>query len=95
MANKKEKTRKGPTQSSIKQYKSILSQMSTSQNKKILKHLVRYGKITTMQAYEKFGCTRCPARIADLREMDIDIETEIKWKKTEDGWKHYGIYHLK
>ena len=94
MANKKEKTRKGPTQKNLKHYKAILSQMSTSQCQKILKHLIRYGRITTYQAYDKYGCTRLPARIADLKSMGIGIETEMCYKKTPEGYTHYGIYRL-
>lgn len=95
MANKKEKTRKGPTQKNIKHYKAILSDMSTSQCQKILKHLLRYGRITTFQAYEKYGCTRLPARISDLKDKGIGIETEMCWKKKPDGEHvHYGIYRL-
>lgn len=94
MANKKDKTPKGPSQKNLNHYKSILSQMSTSQCQKILKHLIRYGRITTFQAYEKYGCTRLPARIADLKAMGIGIEMTILYKKTPDGYKHYGIYRL-
>ena len=94
MPNKNEKTRKGPNQKNLKHYKALCSQMSSSQTQRILKHLIRYGKITTFQAFEKYGCTRCPARIADLRAQGVNIDTEIAWKKTADGWKHYGIYHL-
>lgn len=95
MGNKKEKTRKGPTQKNLSHYKAILSGMSTSQCQKILKHLIRYGRITTFQAYEKYGCTRLPARISDLKEKGIGIETEMCWKKKPDGEHvHYGIYRL-
>jgi len=78
----------------IDKYKQIASVMTPSQTQKILKHLIRYGKITTMQAFEKYGCTRCPARIADLRAHGVNIETEIVWKKTAEGYIHYGVYHL-
>ena len=94
MANKKEKTRKGSTQKNISNYKAILSQMSTSQCQKILKHLIRYGRITTFQAYEKYGCTRLPARISDLKDIGIGIKTEMCYKKTPEGTIHYGVYRL-
>ena len=95
MGNKKEKTRKGPTQKNLNHYKTILSGMSTSQCQKILKHLIRYGRITTFQAYEKYGCTRLPARISDLKDMGINITTEMCYKKSPGGGTiHYGIYRL-
>lgn len=96
MANKKEKTSvRKPTQKNLTNYKAILSDMSTSQCQKILKHLIRYGRITTFQAYEKYGCTRLPARISDLKDKGIGIETEMYHKKKPSGeYVHYGIYRL-
>ena len=78
----------------IDQYRQLASIMSPSQTQKILKHLIRYGKITTFQAFEKYGCTRCAARIADLRAHGVGIDTEMVYKKTKDGTVHYGVYHL-
>ena len=96
MADKKErKTRKGPNSESIKKYKAICSSLSSSQKQKILKYLLQYGSITTMKAYEKFGCTRLPSRIYELRQHGIGIDTELVFKKLPDGTpKHYGIYRL-
>jgi len=95
MGNKKEKAYKKPTQTTINKYKSLCSQMSTSQCQKILKHLIRYGRITSMQAFEKYGCTRLSARIADLKAMGVDIETQMIYKKNADGEHiHYGVYRI-
>lgn len=94
MGNKKEKTRKGPTQKNLQHYKAILSDMSTSQCQKILKHLLRYGRITTYQAYEKYGCTRLPARISDLKDKGIGIDRELVYKKKNGEFTHYAIYRL-
>ena len=96
MANKKEKAPvRKPTQKNLNHYKTILSGMSTSQCQKILRHLIRYGRITTFQAYEKYGCTRLPARISDLKAKGIGIEREMCFKKKADGESvHYGIYRL-
>ena len=79
----------------IEMYKSICSQMTPSQCQKILKHLIRYGQITSLQAINNFNCTRLAARIADLKEKGIDIETEMVYKKNSDG-EHirYGLYKL-
>jgi len=95
MATKKEKTRKGPNSKSINKYKAICSDLSSSQCKKILKYLLQYGSITTMKAYEKFGCTRLPSRIFDLKQLGVGIETEMVYKKKPDGeFVHYGVYRL-
>lgn len=95
MAQKKEKTRKGPSSKSINKYKAICADLSSSQCKKILKYLLQYGSITTMKAYEKFGCTRISARIFDLKQLGIGIETEMVYKKNPDGeYVHYGVYRL-
>ena len=95
MANKKEKTSvRKPTQKNIRHYKAILSDMSTSQCQKILKHLLRYGRITTFQAYEKYGCTRLPARISDLKDKGIGIDRELVYKKKNGEFTHYAIYRL-
>lgn len=95
MAQKKEKTRKGPNSKSINKYKAICSDLSSSQCKKILKYLLQYGSITTMKAYEKFGCTRLPSRIFDLKQLGVGIETEMVYKKKPDGeFVHYGVYRL-
>lgn len=95
MAQKKEKTRRGPNQNSINKYKAICSDLSSSQCKKILKYLLQYGSITTMKAYEKFGCTRLPSRIFDLKQLGIGIETNMVYKKKPNGeYVHYGVYRL-
>ena len=78
----------------IDQYKSLASVMNPSQTQKILKHLIRYGKITTFQAFEKYGCTRCAARIADLRAYGVVIDTDMVYKKTKEGPIHYAVYRL-
>ena len=95
MAQKNEKTHKAPNSKSINNYKAICADLSSSQKKKILKYLLQYGSITTMKAYEKFGCTRLASRIFDLKQLGIGIETEIVYKKKPDGeYVHYGIYRL-
>lgn len=41
---------------------------STSQNKKILKHMQEGYGITSLEALKFFGCLRLGARIADLKK---------------------------
>ena len=48
-----------------------------------------------MKAFEKFGGTRLPSRIYDLKQLGIGIETEMVYKKKPDGeYVHYGVYRL-
>lgn len=41
----------------------------------VLAHLIKYGKITTCEAYQKYGCTRLPSRIYDYRKDGYVIES--------------------
>lgn len=52
-----------------------------SQSAKILKHLQSGKRITTMQAFEKFGCTRLSARILELKREGHSIVSEMVTKK--------------
>lgn len=60
-----------------------------SQSAKILTHL-RRRPLTSMQAIQKWGCTRLAARIADLRAQGYKITTETV---TKDGksWARYRL----
>lgn len=74
-----------------KYYKSLLSQLQDeTQNKIVLEYLLTHKAMTTFDAYEKFGITRLPSRVNDLRNMGVDIKCEMKFK----GKKHWGIYSL-
>ena len=96
MGNKKEKTSvRKPTQKNLTNYRAICSQMSSSQSQKILKYLLQYHKITARTAIDRFNCMRLAARIADLREMGIGIESNIIYKKNKDGETiHFAEYRL-
>ena len=56
-----------------------------TQTKAILEHLVNVGSITSMEAFELYGCTRLSARIFDLRKKGYDIETRMIAGKTRYG----------
>lgn len=51
----------------------------------VLAHLIKYGKITTYEAYQKYGCTRLPSRIYDYRKRGYEIESCSKKIKTRYG----------
>ena len=52
-----------------------------SQALNILKYLREGNDITTLEAFEKFGCCYLTCRIRDLKEMGVPIQSqEIKTK---------------
>ncbi len=54
-----------------------------SQEKKIQEYLLSGGKITSLEAFQKFNCTRLAARIHDLKSMGLTIDKEMI--KTQEG----------
>lgn len=49
-----------------------------SQRLEILRHLSKPGRsITTMEAFERFRCTRLAARVAELKHQGHPIKTEM------------------
>lgn len=60
-----------------------------SQNDKILAHMKRRGSITALDAV-RFGCLRLAARIAELRDMGIQINSKLETKRK----KTYARYTL-
>lgn len=42
---------------------------TTSQNQAILQYLKEGNKITSLKAYELFGCTRLPSRVVDIEQI--------------------------
>tara|TARA_R100000734_G_C3316464_1_gene108969 strand:+ start:1983 stop:2192 length:210 start_codon:yes stop_codon:yes gene_type:complete len=47
-----------------------------SQEDQIYLHLKKYGKIDAMEALKKYNCFRLSARIFDLKQQNINIETD-------------------
>jgi hypothetical protein len=60
-----------------------------SQNDKILAYIKRRGSITALDAV-RFGCLRLAARISDLRDMGIQIDSKLETKRK----KTYARYTL-
>lgn len=56
-----------------------------SQNEKILLHMQTYGSITSMEAYEQYGCTRLSARIKNLRDDGHRIISRTETGRNRDG----------
>jgi hypothetical protein len=60
-----------------------------TQKQGILEYLEEHGKITPIEALNKFGCFRLSAVIFELREEGYVIDTDIN-----EGEKKYAIYTL-
>lgn len=62
----------------------------------VLAHLIKYGSITTIEAFQKYGCTRLPARIFDYRALGYDIESDSLTTKNRYGnTVTVAVYRLK
>lgn len=62
-----------------------------SQAKKIGEYLLSGGKITSLDAFRDFNCTRLAARIHDLRAMGMDIGKSMIKTKTGKSVAQYSI----
>ena len=56
-----------------------------TQNNKVLQHMRDFGGITSLEAIQKYGCTRLSARIADLKRMGHTIDSKTITVDTRDG----------
>ena len=56
-----------------------------SQTKAIKDYLEAGNSITSMEAYDKFGCTRLSARIFDLKKAGYNIQTIMMEGQTRYG----------
>lgn len=56
-----------------------------TQNERILNHLKRYGKITQLEATNRYGIMRLASRIYDLKKLGYEFE-----KKTVTSKNRYG-----
>ncbi len=62
-----------------------------SQNKQIKHYLESGGKLTPIDALDKFGCFRLAAVVHNLREEGLEVETKI----IKNGQKSFAQYYLK
>jgi hypothetical protein len=62
----------------------------------VLQHLIRYGSITSYEAFKRYGCTRLSARIYCYRKMGYDIVTRQETVKNRyENTTTYARYILK
>lgn len=62
----------------------------------VLAHLIEHGSITTIEAFQKYGCTRLSARIYDYRALGYEIESDSMTTKNRYGNPvTVAVYRLK
>lgn len=62
----------------------------------VLAHLIEHGSITSIEAIQKYGCTRLSARIYDYRALGYDIEADSMTTKNRYGnTVTVAVYRLK
>lgn len=67
-----------------------------SQFREVLEHLIEHGSITTIEAFQKYGCTRLSARIFDYRALGYEIESDSMTTKNRYGNPvTVAVYRLK
>lgn len=66
------------------------------QMKAVLDYLKTSKKLTSMEAFEMFGCTRLSDKVLKLRRAGYDIETKMVVGENRYGQKcEYAEYILK
>lgn len=65
-----------------------------TQDTTILKHLLKYGTITSIQSIRLYGITRLAAIIPRLVRKGHNITSELQFKP-ENKSVHYSLYTLK
>jgi len=65
--------------------------MKKTQNKLILEHLKKHGKINWLEAFEHYNSSRLAARIYDLKQVGHNIQ---KYNKTLKNKKTVAEYKL-
>ena len=56
-----------------------------TQTEKILRHLNKFGSITSLEAMNEYGIMRLASRISDLKKKGIPIRSEIEVVKNRFG----------
>ena len=65
-----------------------------SQAQRILEYIHEHGSITDAEARACCGCTRVAARIKDLRDAHVPINSEMIKVRTRDGYTYVARYSL-
>jgi hypothetical protein len=93
---KKHATQEGMTHSTHTDYSVFLAGLQEgTQNYKVLKHLIDKGSITSLEAFFDYKITRLSGRIYELRDMGLDIISEMASTKSNGVITRYAVYRLK
>lgn len=66
-----------------------------TQTQAIIDHLIKHGSITSMEAFELYGCTRLSAIIFNLRKIGYMIINKVHETENRFGGKvRYVEYKL-
>lgn len=69
--------------------------MIQSQNKAIKAYLESGNKLTSLEAWVKFGCSALHSRISDLRnKMNVAVNDKWVTVKTSNGDKRVKQYYI-
>lgn len=69
--------------------------MKTTQCERIIRHLLDYGSISSLEAITEYGILRLASRINDLKRNGVNIISETKTGKNRYGeTTHYKVYKL-
>ena len=61
----------------------------------VLQHMKTYGSINPIEAENLYGCRRLAARIKDLRNRGVDIESNMVNGRNRYGQAcRYAVYRL-
>lgn len=69
--------------------------MTDSQDMIVLRHMQKHKTITSMQAFDLYGCTRLSAKIYNLREAAYKIG--MRWESGVNRFGNpcrWGVYYL-
>lgn len=69
--------------------------MKISQANKILEYMKKHGSITSLEAFQKIGCTRLSGRIFDLKRRGYNIVKDMQDVPTRTGeTTRVAVYRL-
>ena len=66
-----------------------------TQCEKVVEYMIRFGSISTMQAFFDLGITRLASRVYELKQRGYVINSETRTRKNRYGeTTHYSVYSL-
>lgn len=68
--------------------------MKQSQCNRIYEYMKDHGSITSLEAFREIGCTRLSARIRDLKDRGIKIDSVKVEVPTRDGKTTVSKYFI-